>query len=479
MSQYPLEMRYSSAPRRANRVLTVKYRYLGALLLAAAAPPFARATSVLMISVDGMKPEYVLQADAHGLKVPFLRSMLRDGTYADGVTGVWPTVTYPSHTTLLTGVSPAEHGILNNVQFDPRRTFEGNWYWYAGEIKARTLWQAAHEAGISTASVGWPVSVGATAVDTLIPEYWRSARGAADVNPADAELVAALSRPDTLLADLQLRLGPYMAGNDPGPAGDVIKTRYALEILRSRKPAFMTIHLSALDEEEHGHGPFSAEANAELEVLDADMQQLFAAARANDANAVALVVSDHGFTRITQRLNLLPEFIRAGLIEATVDPQSHAMNITSWKAQLWSGGGMAAVVLHDAADAHTEQQVRALLRMLQADERNGIDAILEHDAIKQRGGFPDAAFLIVMKLGFYVTADPTGELVSALQGTPGSHGFSPQFPQMRAAFFIAGAGIARHRDLGVIDMRQIAPTVAQLLEVKLPAAGLAPLPVRQ
>jgi len=454
----------------------MKYRLLLALLLGAAAQA-APAASVLMISVDGMKPEYVLQADAQGLRIPFLRSLVRDGTYADGVTGVWPTVTYPSHTTLLTGVTPAEHGILNNVVFDPRRTFGGDWYWYAADIKSRTLWQAAHEAGLSTASVGWPVSVGATAVDTLIPEYWRSSRGAADVDPADVSLLAALSRPDTLLAELQPRLGPYMAGNDPGPAGDVIKTRYALEILRTRKPAFMTVHLSALDEEEHGHGPFSAQANAELELLDADLAQLFAAARDNDPNAVALVVSDHGFTRITQRLNLLPEFVRAGLIEATLDPVTHAMNIISWKADPWPAGGMAAVVLHDPADAPTTQQVRGLLQSLKADERNGIDAILEGDAIKQRGAFPGATFLIIMKLGFYVTADPTGDLRTEVPGTPGSHGFSPQFPEMRAAFFMAGAGIARHRDLGQIDMRRIAPTVAQLLDVKLPAAGLAPLPV--
>ncbi len=457
----------------------MKHLYLATLLLAAAATRSAPAASVLMISVDGMKPEYVLQADAHGLKIPFLRSMLSEGTYADGVTGVWPTVTYPSHTTLLTGATPAEHGILNNVQFDPRRTFDGAWYWYAGAIKVPTLWQAAHEAGLSTASVGWPVSVGATAVDTLIPEYWRSSRGAADVDPADAALLAALSRPDTLLAQLQPRLGPYMAGNDPGPAGDVIKTRYALEILQSRKPAFMTVHLSALDEEEHAHGPFSAEANAELEVLDADLQRLFAAARANDPGAVALVVSDHGFTRVTRRLNLLPEFVRAGLVETSVDPQTHAVNIASWKAAPWPGGGMAAVQLHEPTDTQTERSVRALLQSLKADERNGIDAILERDAIKQRGGFPDAAFLVVMKAGFAVTADPTGDLLTELHGTPGSHGFSPQFPEMRASFFITGNGIARHRDLGVIDMRQIAPTVAQLLNVRLPAAALAPLPVRQ
>jgi predicted AlkP superfamily pyrophosphatase or phosphodiesterase len=454
--------------------------WCAALLLLTAAPAhFTAAASVLMISVDGMKPEYVLQADAHGLKIPFLRSMLRDGTHAAGVTGVWPTVTYPSHTTLLTGVSPSEHGILDNVQFDPRRTFDGAWYWYAAEIKARTLWQAAHEAGLSTASIGWPVSVGATGVDTLIPEFWRTARPQADLDPSDAALIAALSRPDDLLADMQARLGPYMVGNDPGPAGDVVKTRYALDILRTRKPEFMTIHLSALDEEEHAHGPFSAEANAELEVLDADLRELFAAARANDPEAVAVVVSDHGFTRITHRVNFLPPFIRAGLVDAPLDPQTHVATIASWKAQPWSGGGMAAIMLNEPVAAGTEQDVRTLLQALKADERNGIDAILEGAAMKQRGGFDGASYLLVMKLGYYAAAEPTGEMVTELHGTPGSHGFSPEFPEMRAAFFVAGPGIARHRDLGVIDMRQIAPTVAQLLHARLPAAGLAPLPIRQ
>jgi predicted AlkP superfamily pyrophosphatase or phosphodiesterase len=449
------------------------------LLLASAAAHSAAAAPVLMISVDGMKPEYVLQADAHGLKIPFLRSMLRDGTHAQGVTGVWPTVTYPSHTTLLTGVAPSEHGILDNAQFDPRRTFDGAWYWYAAEIKARTLWQAAHEAGLSTASIGWPVSVGAAGVDTLIPEFWRTARAQADLDPSDVALIAALSRPDGLLAGMQARLGPYMVGNDPGPAGDVIKTRYALDILRTRKPKFMTIHLSALDEEEHAHGPFSAEANAELELLDADLAQLFAAARANDAQAVAVVVSDHGFTRITHRVNFLPPFIRAGLVDAPIDPQTHTASIASWKAQPWIAGGVVAIMLHEPVAADTELEVRTLLQALAADQGNGIDAVLEGDAIKQLGGFAGARFLVVMKLGYTAAAEPAGDVVTELHGTPGSHGFSPEFPEMRASFFVEGKGIARRRDLGVIDMRQIAPTVAQLLHVQLPAAALAPLPIRQ
>ena len=456
-----LPLRLISARARALSALAPFLLLLCALERAGAAP-------VLMISVDGLKPEYVLDADAHGLKIPFLRSLMQGGTYARGVTGVWPTVTYPSHTTLLTGLSPAEHGIYNNLEFDPKNTFANAWYWYAQAIRAPTLWQAAHEAGLSTASVGWPVSVGATAVDFLIPEYWRVAR-LTDVDPSDALLVAAISRPEGLLQQMQARLGPYMRGNDPSPPGDEIKTRYALDILKTHKPVFMTIHLSSLDEEQHLHGPFSPEANADLEVIDAQLAQLFAASRANDPKAIALVVSDHGFVHITHKVNLMLPFLRAGLLQSG----------GSWKAQPWSGAGMAAVMLHDPADSQTESQVRDLLQAMKADPNNGIAEVLERGAIKQRGAFPDASFLIVMKLGYYALADATSPLLSDVQGTPGSHGFSPDYPEMRAAFFIAGPGIARGRNLGVIDMRQIAPTVAQLLGVRFPAATQPPLPVRQ
>jgi predicted AlkP superfamily pyrophosphatase or phosphodiesterase len=441
---------------------------LSLLLLVMAGGARAPAAPVLMISVDGLKPEYVLDADAHGLKIPFLRSLMQGGAYARGVTGVWPTVTYPSHTTLLTGLSPAEHGIYNNLEFDPKYTFANAWYWYAQQIRVPTLWQAAHEAGLSTASIGWPVSVGAKAVDFLIPEYWRVAR-LTDVDPSDALLLAAISRPEGLLQKMQAHLGPYMRGNDPSPPGDEIKTRYALDILKTQKPKFMTIHLSSLDEQQHGHGPFSPEANADLEVIDGHLAQLFAASRANDPRAIALVVSDHGFVHITHKVNLMQPFLRAGLIQSG----------GSWKAQPWSGSGMAAVMLHDPADSQTEAQVRELLQTLKADPSNGIAEVLERDAIRQRGAFPDASFLIVMKLGYYALADATSPLLSDVPGAQGSHGFSPEYPEMRAAFFIAGSGIAHGRDLGLIDMRQIAPTVAQLLGVRLRSASQSPLAVRQ
>ena len=437
-----------------------------------------RAASVLMISVDGLKPEYVLEADAHGLKVPYLRSLMREGAYAEGVIGVWPTVTYPSHTTLLTGVWPSEHGIWNNQEFDPRHISGDSWYWYAAQIQATTLWQAAHADGLSTASVGWPVSVDAPGVDTLIPEYWRINRPTEDLHASDAKLIAALSRPVGLLASLESRLGPYIRGNDPSPAGDTVKTHFALEILKTKRPQFMTIHLSALDEEQHTHGPFSSEANAELEILDSYMSELFAAARANDPASIAVVVSDHGFVPLSHRVNLWTPFIQAGLVTIGTDARTHGWSVTSWKAQPWIAGGMAAIMLQQPGDASTLHTVRGLLQGFARDERNGVAAVLEGDEARRRGGFPGAAFVVVMKSGYYTAADPTADAVAEVHGTPGGHGFSPEYPEMRAAFFMAGSGIAQHRNLGVIDMRQIAPTVANVLNVTLPGAKSTALRVR-
>ena len=448
-----------------------------ALLAALLAVPVAGAAPVLMISVDGMRPDAVLEADAHGLKIPFLRSMLRDGSFARGVTGVFPTVTYPSHTTLITGVAPREHGIYGNLEFDPLHQHADSWYWYANQMRAPTLWHAAHAAAMTTASIGWPVSVGATDVDFLIPEYWRISRPTSELNESDRHLIAALARPEGLLHDMDKSAGPYLMGNDTSIGADEIKTRYALEILRAHKPKFMTIHLSSLDHAEHEHGVFSDEANQVLEAIDAQLARLFAAALANDPNAIAVVVSDHGFAPITRRLNLYQPFIRANLLQASSDARGRT-KVTAWRAQPWPAGGMAAI-MQNPTDPANDEEVRRLLRTLQADAANGIDEILERDAARARGGFPDAAFLVLMKPGYYLSDDPMDNLLTELSGSHGTHGYSPDLPEMRSSFFIAGRGIARNRDLGLIDMRQIAPTVAGVLKVSLPSAQAPALPVNK
>jgi hypothetical protein len=184
------------------------------LALALATHTLLSAASILLISIDGMRPDSVTRADEHGLKIPNLRRFVAEGTYAEGVTGVTPTITYPSHTTLITGVWPVQHGILGNVRFDPLLENMGGWYWYATDIRVPTLWSAADDAGMVVASENWPASVGAKGVRYLIPEYWRAH------TPDDRKLIEALSRPDGWLQELESKLGPYTNGNDTTLGGD-------------------------------------------------------------------------------------------------------------------------------------------------------------------------------------------------------------------------------------------------------------------
>jgi predicted AlkP superfamily pyrophosphatase or phosphodiesterase len=344
-----------------------------------------------------------------------------------------------------------------------------------------TLWQAAHKAGLRTASVGWPVSVGATDVDVLIPEYWRDRNVSSSSDPQDRMLMGALARPDTLLEQLEPAAGPYMNGNDTSIGGDETKTRYALEILRKFKPGFMTLHLSSLDDAQHAHGPFSPEACADLEAIDGMVARLARQEFDLNPSAIVVIVSDHGFMNITHSINLAIPFLQAGLAEGSLNPVTKAPEISSWKAEPWMAGGMAAIMLNDKNggpnDHATEQQVHDMLAKLAADPANGIAEVLDRDAIHKRGAFPDAAFLVVFQPGYYAGTALSGSLITPIPGTRGSHGFSPEYPEMRASFFAVGAGIAPHRDLGVVDMRQIAPTVAGMLHVSMPTAKATPLKV--
>ena len=444
-------------------------KLLPILLVLAAAPALAQ-TPLLLISIDGLRPDSVTQADAHQLRIPNLRRILAEGAHATGVQGVFPTVTYPSHTTLVTGVWPAVHGIVNNQRFDPERKLSGAWYWYTPQIQVPTLWAAAHAAGLSTASVSWPVTADNPSIDFLIPEYWRTASPAEASNPDDRLLMDAISRPSGEVARIAARTGlPYMRGNETDAAADEIRTRYSLDILAQHQPRFITIHLSSLDEEQHLHGPFSPEADADLELIDAMVGRLIAQERANYTAAIIAIVSDHGFAPIHTGVNFYIPFLAAGLIE-TRKSEAGTLEIKSWQAEPWLAGGMAAIMLHNPADTATRDKVHTLLTTLAADPANGIEAILDPAQVAALGGFPKAAFVVTLKAGFYTGAALAGPLLVQTPGR-GTHGYNPATtPEMRASFFIAGQGIARGKDLGLVDMRRIAPTLAGLLRVPLPSA---------
>jgi predicted AlkP superfamily pyrophosphatase or phosphodiesterase len=419
---------------------------------------------LVVISVDGLRPDYVTAADAHGAKVPHLRKFLHEGTYAQGVTGVIPTVTYPSHTTLMTGVWPAKHGILANQTFDPLQKNHEGWYWYAEDIRVPTLWDAASAAGRTTASIQWPVTVGAK-INWNIPELWRA--GTAE----DAKLLRVVSTPG-LLAEAKAAIGEYRGGIDATPESDEVRGKYAAWILENKHPGLLTLHLIALDHIEHEAQPFSPKAMAVLERLDAVIGKVWdAAEHVAPGRAYVAVVSDHGFVNYGQQLNLFPAFEKAKLF--SLDDKG---KISDWRAMPWETGGSAAIVLKDPKNALTLATVRTLLTKLSADPANGIDRVLEGEELHERGGYPNASFFVGLKPGWRTGTSLTGPVLSSVKAG-GTHGELPDLPDLRSAFFLVGPGVPAGKNLGLVDMRDVAPTLAKVAGLSLPTAdGKAQLP---
>jgi len=430
------------------RVASVGWRWLAAFAIARAS-----AAQVVLVSIDGLKPEYVRQADSLGLRIPTLRALVRGGASAAGVVSAFPTVTYPNHTTMVTGVAPARHGIYANTTFDPLRKNEGGWYWYAEDIHVPALWDALAAQGQTSAAVHWPVSVGAR-ITWNVPQIWRT--GTND----DRKLIRALTTPK-LLDSLERAVGiEYADGADESVESDEKRARFVARLIEWKRPTLTLAYLTALDHEEHAAGPWTPRAFAVLERIDAALDTIVRSAhRAFGDRVTIAVVSDHGFVPVHTEVNLDVALAGAGLV--TPGPTASASPV-DWRAMSWSAGGMAAVVLRDTADAWARTRVHKTLESLAADSANGIAAIVERAELNRWGAFRGVECVVAFRLGWVPGSAFTGELRRPAP-VAGMHGFLPSFPEMRATFIIDGPGIQAGRSLGIIDMRDVAPTLAARL----------------
>lgn len=439
---------------------------LAAALAAAGASTVAHAEPVLLISIDGLRPGDVLEAKQRGLDLPNLTRFVTEGSYASGVIGNLPTVTYPSHTTLLTGVAPARHGIVSNTTFDPNQVNYGGWYWYSSDIKVRTLWDAAHDAGLTTANVHWPVSVGARNVRWNLPQIWRSG------HDDDRKLLTALATPG-LVGELEHDCGqPYAQGIDESIEGDINRAKFAAQLIDRHKPGFITVYLTALDHQQHLSGPGSPEAKAVLQRIDRLVGDLVKAEQRAHADAAIAVVSDHGFAATDTEINLFRPFIDAGLITINA-----AGKVGSWEAMPWPSGGSIAVTLSRPNDPALVARVAKLLHELAGNPQARIAEVIDGSQVKAAGGNPQAAFYVNLAPGALAGDFSADAPLSKPSRYKGMHGYFPAAPEMRSTFMVKGADIARGHDLGQIDMRSIAPTLARLMRAKLPGAELPAMPL--
>ena len=261
-----------------------------ALLLLCVGSLLAQLKPLLVISVDGLDYRYLRDRHKMGLKIPNLRAFLARAEVADGVTGVFGTVTWPSHTSIITGVRPEVHGILNNK----RPAAEGgDYYWTPALLKARTLWQRVREAGGKTAAITWPVTADAD-IDFNLPEYFKRRNGGA----MDIDAITEKCTPRDLVAQVR-RQYPSFGTEWMDDRNRALATMY---IVSKLKPHLTLLHLVDLDSEQHERGPFGAEANAMLEYTDELIGKILAVTPANFRVAI---VSDHGFELTRRVLNPL------------------------------------------------------------------------------------------------------------------------------------------------------------------------------
>jgi len=418
-----------------------------------------RDAHVIMISIDGLVPDYYTAPAQLRLKIPNLTKMKLGGAYAEGVEGIFPTVTYPAHTTMITGVRPSIHGIFQNRPFEaPTAPQTREWYWVANSVKTETLWSMAKQAGLVTASVGWPVTVGAD-IDYNVPEIFDPKE-----NPPTGKRTAQYATPGLLQNAL--------AGGSGGDnSTDGRRTAISEFVINTYKPNLILIHLVALDDAHHKNGPRTPAAIETTERLDGYVGRIIEAARKAGIfdQTTFFLVSDHGFARVTQKFEPGVLLVKEKLI--TLGPDGKP---TDWKAAAWSASGSCAIVLRDPNDKETARKVNEVFGRV-ASSRGPINRLITQAELKKLGSVPTAVLMLDASPDFAFGEELTGPETHDSKDYRGTHGQLPSRAEMRSALIVYGASARVGAKMILARMIDIGPTAAAVLGLSFSNAEGTPI----
>lgn len=423
--------------------------------------------SVLLVSVDALKPEFVFEQERLGIDLPNIsRYFVKGGACArGGVKSVFPTFTYPCHQSMITGVTPATHGIYNNGIFDPMGDHLGAWHWFANH-RVKTLWEAAKEHGYVSASVAFPTSVGAKG-DYIAPEFWW------DGSELDSLFIDAVAKPQGMILEMEKEIGRYAGGLDLSDQGDRQRFQAAMWVLNHKiapelpkKPFFMTAYFASFDETAHQCGVYSKEAAESLQKIDCMLGEMIERVHElTQGHVTVCVCSDHG--TIDNRYNISPnvKLREAGLIDTDENGR-----VISWRAWSQRAGGTSEIRLKDSEDADAKRRLKEVVEQLAADENSGILEVVDKDGARLRGGFPLAEYVLVAEKGYEIRDNVNGPYCTETLHQKAQHGYSEEFEEMRASFMLEGEGIEAGKNLGSMNLIDIAPTLAFCMGFELPEA---------
>lgn len=377
----------------------MKRRFLFVVLVAfavlfsgCAGPTERRATPpLILVSLDAFRWDYSAN---HPAETPNLRQLSRDGVTARGLIPVFPSNTFPNHYTIVTGLYPAHHGIINNEFFDPglgevfhynRAASVRESYWWRGE----PIWVTAIKQGRPAATSFWVGSE--AAVGGVRPTFWKT---------FDAKVPYA-QRLDELMGWLHLP-----------PA---------------QRPAVITFYLEETNSIGHKFGLDSPELIAAIKLQDDRIGQLRERLRADGIAANLIIVSDHGLTPISpQRIILLDDFLKQSDVQLDFDGPVAGLrplvgNVDSMLRAL-------APLQH--AKAYRTEDLPARLHVT-ADTRQPPVWIV-----------PDEGWEVYFRSKFNTYRDSFNH---------GEHGYDPAFSSMHGIFIASGPSFRRGVELPEVE----------------------------
>src|SRR6185437_4475174 len=398
------------------------------------AQPLAK--HVVLITIDGSRPDFYLDSSWHADNI---RALMADGAYAMGVNSVFPSMTYPSHTTIVTGVQPAKHGIYYNTAPGDKV------YWNDSSIKVPTIWGAATAKGLTVASLLWPVSADAP-VAYDIP----------DIGSLGEKVREEYSRPAGFIDTLRARVFGGAASIEYGR--DVNVAKIAAYVIAKARPNLMTVHLFSVDHNEHMQGREGDRVRAAVRGADSAVGIIAGALKTADIwdSTVLIVTGDHGFMTVHTLVNPNVWLAQAGLITDLKNGQ--------WRAMFYSVGGSSYLYVKDR---EALSSVERILRDL-PDTVARYVRVIDKKQLEKIGGNPEVALALSGLNGAAFGNAVSGDAVRPGHG--GQHGYFPDFYEIRTGYVAHGPGIRKGAVIKEMDQRDQAAIVARLLGLDFPSA---------
>ena len=364
-----------------------------------------KAHYLVLVSLDGFRWDYARRDGAR-----HLLEMARQGAWApNGMLPSFPSVTYPNHISIVTGLYPEHHGIVANDFYDPERQAryspripdtiaDGSWY------SGVPLWSLAERQGMRTAALFWPGSEAEIAGKR--PTWYQRYE--------ESEYTEAAEQARIQKAVALLKLDP------------------------ADRPHFIAIYFNDTDEAGHRYGPDSPQTRAAVLSLDALVGRLKAALDKTALPIDLVVVSDHGMASIEPPWITLEDY--ADLSNFTTEGQLLYGKTEADRARLYEA------LKHEAAE-------------FKVYRRKNVPADLEYNA-NPREGDP-----VIVPTGPYAIRahkPPAGQ--PDPPPSKGAHGFDPRLvPEMKAIFFAAGPDIAPGRTVQPFENVNLYPWMAHIL----------------